>query len=68
MIFTAVNLTHATLTCNSAGNHDPDGDSNGTSNQGEQAISRAAEISEGRQTMKAERMALPAFVWIALFA
>jgi len=28
--FTVGNVTHATLTYNSAQNHDPDGDSNGT--------------------------------------
>jgi uncharacterized protein len=30
-IFTVVNVTHATLSYQSADNHDPDGDSNGTS-------------------------------------
>jgi hypothetical protein len=30
VIFTVGNVTHATLTYNSADNHDPDGDSNGT--------------------------------------
>jgi hypothetical protein len=29
--FTVVNVTHATLTYGAADNHDPDGDSNGTS-------------------------------------
>ena len=30
VIFTIVNMAHATLTYNAPDNHDPDGDSNGT--------------------------------------